>query len=46
MKLPTYLTTGMYDVVRCSICGCLVDDQARHTSFHEALARHFSLEGD
>lgn len=42
MKAPKY-TAPPGDAVQCSICGCLVADQERHTSFHEALVRMLGI---
>lgn len=46
MKAPTYESSGSGRGPACSICGCVVDDEARHTSYHAALARILGLEGD
>lgn len=42
MKAPKYTASGADDF-ECSICGCLVVDQDRHTSFHEALVRMLGI---
>lgn len=44
-KPPKYESSGSGMGPACSQCGVIVDDQARHTSWHESLARLLGLVG-
>ena len=46
MKAPVYTLGDLAGSTQCSICGCLVADEARHTSFHEGLMRLLNIDAE
>jgi hypothetical protein len=46
MKGPKYVPIPRTMYSSCSICGGIIADQKKHTSFHQSLARLLGLEVD